>query len=132
MAGLTADRSKVKLCMLDTGLLFMLAFGRSSGAIKTKLKEIMDGKLSVNRGAFFENVVAQQLSSCGRDLFFHEFSEGKRRYEIDFLLASGEGLFPLEAKSSSSTRHRSLDVFCSAYSKRIDKCYVVWGKDLRH
>ncbi len=65
-------------------------------------------------------------------MFFHEFSEGKRRYEMDFLLASGEGLFPLEAKSSSSTRHRSLDVFCSAYSKRIGKFYVVWGKDLRH
>ena len=38
---------------------------------------------------------------------------------------------PLEVKSSSSTRHRSLDLFKDKYRSRIDRTYVIHGKDLR-
>ena len=130
LTGLTADRSKVKLYLLDTGLLFTLAFGKNTPRLEQTFKDILDGKMSINGGMFFENYVAQQLVSSGRDLFFHEFNVGRRKYEIDFLLPSAEGITPLEVKSSSSSRHKSLDEFRTIYKKRVDECIIVHKKDV--
>lgn len=130
MAGLTADRSKVKLYLLDTGLLFTLAFGKNTPSLEQTFKDILDGKMSVNGGMFFENYVAQQLVSSGRDLFFHEFKVGGKKYEIDFLLSTADGIIPVEVKSSSASRHKSLDEFCRIYEKRVDECIVIHKKDV--
>lgn len=127
--GLTADRSKVKLYLLDTGLLFTLAFGKNTPGLEHTFRDILDGKMSVNGGMFFENYVAQQLATAGRDLFFHEFKVGKKRFEIDFLLSSARGIIPVEVKSSSSVRHKSLDEFRAVYGKRIGDCIVIHKKD---
>lgn len=130
LTGLTADRSRVKLYLLDTGLLFTLAFGKNNPRLEQTFNDILDGKLSVNRGMFFENYVAQQLVSSGKDLFFHEFKVEKKRFEIDFLLSSGKGIVPVEVKSSNSSKHKSLDEFCRIYPKRVDCCIVIHKKDV--
>ncbi len=130
ITGLTADRSKVKLYLLDTGLLFTLAFGKNVPGMEQTFRDILDGKMSVNGGMFFENYVAQQLATASRDLFFHEFKVGKKKYEIDFLLSSAKGIIPVEVKSSSAVRHKSLDEFRSIYGKKIGDSIIVHKKDM--
>ena len=128
---LTADRSACKLYLLDTGLLFTLAFGSRSPKLNEAIEAIIGGKLSINEGMFFENSVAQQLRSLGYDLFFYTFEAGKSNYEIDFLIPGRKGIIPLEAKSSQSSSHKSLDLFRQRYSSQTEGSYVIHTKDLR-
>lgn len=131
--GLSEDVARVKCYLLDTGLLISLAFMKDRKALNEAYGLMLDGKLSVNRGMFFENVVSQELVSQGCDLWFTEFEkEGSgRKYEVDFILPDGSGIVPLEVKSSRSTIHSSLDKLMGKYRDRIGKAYVVHSKDLR-
>lgn len=131
--GLSEDVARVKCYLLDTGLLISLAFMKDRKALNEAYGLMLDGKLSVNRGMFFENAVSQELVSQGCDLWFTEFEkEGSgRKYEVDFILPDGSGIVPLEVKSSRSTIHSSLDKLMGKYRDRIGKAYVVHSKDLR-
>lgn len=131
--GVSEDVARVKCYLLDTGLLISLAFMKDRKALNEAYGLMLDGKLSVNRGMFFENVVSQELVSQGCDLWFTEFEkEGSgRKYEVDFILPDGSGIVPLEVKSSRSTIHSSLDKLMGKYRDRIGKAYVVHSKDLR-
>ncbi len=51
-------------------------------------------------------------------------------YEIDFLLSRGAKICPIEVKSSSHKSHKSLDEFCSKFSSRISRRYLIYTKDL--
>ncbi len=129
---LTADSSKIKLYLLDTGLLVSLAFGNNRKELEDTYKALIAGKLSINEGMFFENAVAQQLTSLGYDLMFHEFRiGGSQLYEVDFILPGTKGIVPLEAKPSASSRHKSLDLFMEKKRNRVEKAFVIHGKDLR-
>ena len=129
---LSADSSRIKLYLLDTGLLVSLAFGSDRKELEDTYKTLIAGKLSINEGMLFENAVAQQLAALGYDLMFHEFRiGGSQLYEVDFILPGTKGVIPLEVKSSSSSRHRSLDVFMEKKKDRIEKAFVIHGKDLR-
>ena len=129
--GLTADRSKLKLYFLDTGLLFSLAFEKNTEGLRQVFKEFLTSKVSLNSGMFFENSVAQQLVILGNDLYFYEFNSENKRYEIDFILPSGNGIDVIEVKSSISSKHKSLDIFRKKYSKRVKKSYIIHKKDFR-
>ncbi len=129
---LTAGSGRVKLYLLDTGLLMSLAFGNDRKELEKTCKALISGKLSINEGMFFENAVAQQLTALGHDLMFHEFRIGDSQlYEVDFILPGTKGVIPLEVKSSASSRHRSLDLFMEKRGDRVEKAFVVHGKDLR-
>lgn len=52
-------------------------------------------------------------------------------YEIDFLLSRGNGLHPIEVKSSGYKTHKSLDVFCEKFSNRVGERYLIYTKDYR-
>ena len=128
----TRDRSRTKLYMADTGLLLSLSFGNNDENLRAAYLSLLSGKLSINEGMFFENVAAQQLALTRRDLLFYEFRMGdSQMYEVDFILQGGRGIIPVEVKSSSSSRHKSLDLFMEKYGMRIEQAYVVHGKDLR-
>lgn len=128
---LTCDKSLSKLYFVDTGLLISLAFGKGNPHINDVYMDLIRGKLSINQGMFFENMVAQQLVAKGYKLMFHQFESDGNEYEVDFIIPGRRGIIPLEVKSSSSTRHRSLDLFKDKYRSRIDRTYVIHGKDLR-
>ncbi len=85
---LNEDPRRVKCYFLDTGLLISFAFGKESNVVEDVYNQLLDGKLSIDQGMFFENAVAQQLVSMGRDLWFTEFGENNsgNKYEVDFLL----------------------------------------------
>ena len=48
-------------------------------------------------------------------------------YEIDFLTSVGDKICPIEVKSGNYRTHRSLDVFCDKFSRRVKDKYVVYG-----
>ena len=61
------------------------------------------------------------------------YTEGDRKhpYGVDFIIPSGKKIVPIEVKSSISARHRSLNLFMEKYGSRVDRAYVIHGKDLR-
>lgn len=130
---LNIDDSDFKLYQADTGLLFTSAFMSNIGDIDEIYDSIFKGKLNINKGMFFENMVAQELVAAGRPLVFGKFEDtitGKQQ-EVDFIIADGGKIMPVEVKSAVSGRHASLDRFMEKYASRIDHAYVIHGKDFR-
>ena len=90
-----------------------------------------EGKLPVNLGYVYENLVAQMLVASGNKLFYHTWlKDEKHYYEVDFLLSIGAKLCPVEVKSSGYKAHASLDAFCLKYSSRIKDRFLIYTKDL--
>ena len=131
--GLNEDPRRVKCYFLDTGLLISFAFGKEPSVVEDVYDQLLDGNLSINQGMFFENAVAQQLVSLGRDLWFTEFGQDRsgKKYEVDFLLSVACKMVPIEVKSSKSTIHHSLDALLEKYPSRIGQAYVIHTGDLR-
>ena len=95
----------------------------------------MNGKLSLNEGMLYENVIAQMLVSKGRKLYFYtQYNLEKRRndIEIDFLLSNESKtnfkIFPLEVKSSKNYTTTSLTKFAEKFGKKIENQIIVHPK----
>ena len=135
---LTADETAFKCYMADTGLLVSHAFpaGKEVGEI---YKALQFGTVSVNRGMFVENVVAQQFCASGEELYYFTWKEeNKRPREIDFLLVRGFSdaagklrISPVEVKSSKSYSTVSLDDFKRRWAKRVGNEIVLHPKQLK-
>ena len=67
-----------------------------------------------------------------RGLVFIKFytEESDRIQEVDFLIADGKRVTPIEVKSSRSSEHVSLDRLMRKYPKMMDGPYVIHSKDL--
>lgn len=68
---LNKNDSKVKCYMGDTGLLVSHAFSESELQTNSLYKDIINGKLSLNKGMLYENVIAQMIVASGRKLYFY-------------------------------------------------------------
>lgn len=129
---LTADISKYKLYIGDTGLFVTLAFWDKEFTENIIYQKLLSDKLSANVGYVYENLVAQMLRASGNRLFYYTFpKDATHSYEIDFLLSRGNKLCPIEVKSSGYKTHASLDAFCQKYSDRVIHPYLVYTKDLQ-
>ena len=123
-----------KCYLLDTGLLMSLAFDNGILSMPEVYSAFTKGRLSINEGMLFENVVAQLLRSSGKDLHYVELKkkkDDKNVYEIDFILPKGKKITPVEVKSSTSSKHDSLDFFVEKYSKRIDGAIIVHPRNMK-
>jgi len=134
---LNEKRNFVKCYMGDTGLLLTHTFDENKEEQTNYYKELLSDKLSINKGMFFENIIAQMLVSNGHKLYFYtRYNEEKHRndIEIDFLLTTGnkvsQKLIPLEVKSSKSYKIESMKKFVEKYKDRIDKAYIIHPKNL--
>ncbi len=129
---LTRDPQRFKLYASDTGLFITLAFKDKDFTENTIYEKLLGDKLSVNLGYVYENMIAQMLRAAGKQLYYHTIStnEGKKYYEIDFVLPDQHKVTPIEVKSSGYKTHASLDAFCRKYSDRIQQRYVIYTKDL--
>lgn len=127
------DETAFKLYMADTGLLITSAFMSNSGDRDEIYKALVSGKLSINKGMFLENAVAQALVASGHNPGFGRFEDQieRKTYEVDFLIADSGRVIPIEVKSGQSAKHASLDRYIDRYGKWIDQAYVVHTKDLR-
>lgn len=127
---LTADRTRYKLFVSDTGLFVTLAFWDKDFTDNIIYQKLWADKLSTNLGYIYENVIAQMLRASGYELYYHTFQNtSNHNYEVDFLLSKSDKLVPIEVKSSGYKTHKSLDVFCEKYSSRIGERILLYTKD---
>ena len=127
------DTDRYKMFVGDTGLFVTLAFWDKPFTDNIIYEKLLSDKLSADLGYVYENVIAQMLKAAGHELYYYTFptESGKHNYEVDFLIADGDKVSPIEVKSSGYKAHASLDAFCKKFSSRIKNKYLVYTKDLR-
>lgn len=103
-----ADYSKFKVYLLDTGLLGAM-LNLPSATIMSP-----DEIFREYNGAFIENYVAQELTVQGLSPLFYWTS--KSDAEVDFLLQTENTIYPLEVKSGTSLKHKSLRSYADRYN----------------
>lgn len=134
-AGLAMTRNEeyFKMYASDTGLFVTLAFMDSDITENVIYDKLLNDKLSTNLGYVYENVIAQMLKATGKNLFYHTipYAEGKKYYEVDFVITDKHKISPIEVKSSGYKSHKSLDEFCTKFSDRIMNKYLIYTKDYK-
>lgn len=130
---LTKDEEYFKMYASDTGLFVTLVFKDSDITENDIYNKLLNDKLSTNLGYVYENIIAQMLRATGKNLYYHTipYAEGKKYYEIDFVLPDKHKISPIEVKSSGYKSHKSLDEFCCKYSDRIMNRYLIYTKDYK-
>jgi len=136
---LNRDNTSFKMYMGDTGLLISHAFDESGIVSEEIYKKLLFGKLEVNEGMIFENVVAQMLAANGKNLYFYSNqsrSDKESRMEIDFLIAkskitSRHNISPIEVKSGKNYTLSSLKKFQAKYNEQLNVLYVLHTDDFR-
>lgn len=118
---LNEQRNLFKLFLNDIGL---LASQYASG-IQMK---ILNDEISVNYGAVYENLVAQELAAHGfggTDHSIYYFSN-KRQGELDFIIEQDGKTVPIEVKSGKDyERHNALSNVIGNPDYAISKAYVL-------
>ncbi|MBE5925024.1 MAG: ATP-binding protein [Lachnospiraceae bacterium] len=134
---LNKNESYVKCYMGDTGLLVSLAFNENEITNQNLYKQILDGRLALNQGMLYENVISQMLVAKGRKLYFYSrYSEEKHRndIEMDFLLSNESKtnymINPIEVKFSKNYTTTSLLRFNELFGNRVDNRWIIHPKNL--
>lgn len=129
---LTKDLSSYKLYIADTGLFVTLMFIDRLATENEIYAKLLADKLPANLGYLYENLVAQMITSTGRELYYHTWEKkgSTHYYEIDFLISNGSKVSAIEVKSSGAGKHESLLEFRKKYSKNIKNSYIVSQKDI--
>lgn len=102
-----------KLVMLDVGLMH--------AALRIDAELIQEPDLlAIHRGAVAEQFAAQELLACGPpdrepELYFWSREQRNSQAEVDFLIASGSKVLPIEIKSGSSGTLKSLHLFLDSH-----------------
>lgn len=130
---LSSDHSEQKCYMADTGLLVTHAFMDGAFTDNELYKAILFDHLDINEGMIMENIVAQILRQNGHKLYFYSRNDNRHRenhMEIDFLIADGKKISPLEVKSAKYRSHASLDKFRKKFSKTVGMPYILYPNDV--
>lgn len=106
-----ADEPKVPLLLSKASNLFKL-FLNDVGLLAAQYGEgiqlkILNHETSINFGAIYENVAAQELAAHGYALYFYN---NKKWGEVDFLIEEKGEVIPIEIKSGK-------DYYCERRSK---------------
>jgi uncharacterized protein len=108
-----------KLFLSDIGLLTTI-YGKAC-----KLK-IVNNEKDINKGAVYEDVVAQELHTHGYPLYYYN---NKKKGELDFLIEYNGEILPIEVKSGKDyERHSALDKVIAVKEYGIKQAYV-FGSD---
>lgn len=134
---LNRDRNTMKLYMGDTGLLVSHAFDEAGLVREEVYNKLLLGKLEINEGMLFENIVAQMLVASGHKLYFYSNSsreDSQSRMEIDFLITAGKitsrhNVSPIEVKSGKRYKFSSLEKFKKKYNEQLGTPYVIHTAD---
>ena len=134
---LTETDACIKCYLGDTGLLVSHAFDENELLEDEVYKQIFAGKLGLNEGMLYENVIAQMLVANGHRLFFYtQYNDKKRRndIEIDFIISNNSKtkykIFPIEVKSSPQYSNASLIRFKEKYKSRIGGSYIIHPRNV--
>ena len=132
------DRTTMKIYMGDTGLLISHAFDENGLVDEEVYKKILLGKLEINEGMVFENIVAQMLTASGHKLYFYSNAsrnDKNMRMDIDFLITKGKvtsrhNISPIEVKSGKRYTFNSLKKFMDRYHEQLNTPYILHTSDL--
>ena len=112
------SKSLLKLYLSDVGILTCLLYGNNINAV---LKD----ERSVNLGAVYESVVAQELHAHGYTLHYYD---NKQKGEVDYLIDDYAHLsvLPIEVKSGKDyTVHSALDKFLTTPEYHVREAVVL-------
>ena len=111
-----------KLFLSDVGLLTTI-YGKAC-----KLK-IVSKEKDVNKGAVYENVVAQELHAHGYPLYYYN---SKKKGELDFVIEHAGRVLPIEVKSGKDyEKHSALDNVMAAHEYGIQEAYVFTNDNIK-
>lgn len=112
------SKNLLKLYMNDVGLLTNILYGININAV-------LRDERSVNLGAVYESVIAQELYAHGYSLHYYD---NKQKGEVDYLIDDYAHLtvLPLEIKSGKDyTVHSALDKFMATPEYHIQEAVVL-------
>lgn len=119
---LAETRNLFKLFSNDVGLLTC----QFANGIQVR---ILSGNISVNYGAIYENVVAQELLCHGIVPYYYN---SKKLGEIDFVISGADGVVPIEVKSGKDyERHNALRNVLQCETFGIKKAFVLCNGNVR-
>lgn len=111
-----------KLFLSDVGLLTSM-YGKAC-----KLK-IVSKEKDINKGAVYENVVAQELHAHGYPLYYYN---SKKYGELDFIIEHAGEALPIEVKSGKNyEKHSALDNVLSSRRYGIEEAYVFTSDNVK-
>ena len=111
-----------KLFISDVGLLTTI-YGKSC-----KLK-IVNKESDINKGAVFENVVAQELHTHGYPLYYYN---SKKFGEIDFIVEQNGKSLPIEVKSGKAyNKHSALNNLMNAKEYGIEEAFIFTNDNVK-
>lgn len=113
-----SGKNLLKLYMNDVGILTGIFFGNN-------IKAVMDDVPSINLGAVYETVVAQELKAHGFNLYYFD---NKKTGEVDYLIDDMLHLsvLPIEVKSGRDYQiHSALDKFLQVKEYNIQQAFVL-------
>lgn len=111
-----------KMFLSDVGLLTTI-YGKSC-----KLK-IVNGDKDINKGAVYENVVAQELHAHGYFLYYYN---SKKMGELDFVIEHNGQILPIEVKSGKDyEKHSALDNVMAVKEYDIGEAYIFTNDNVK-
>lgn len=119
------SKNLLKLYLSDVGLLTNLLYG-------TNINAVLRDERSVNLGAVYESVVAQELHAHGYTLHYYD---NKQKGEVDYLIDDYRKLtvLPLEIKSGKDYMvHSALDKFLATPEYHIHEAVVLSNEQRVH
>lgn len=121
------DEPKPPLKLSETRNLFKL-FSNDVGLLAAQYADgiqlkILTGDSSINIGAVYENVIAEELLSHGLTPYYYN---NKRRGEVDFVVSVGDKVMPIEVKSGKDYRnHAALNNLMADYPNTLYDAVVL-------
>lgn len=112
------SKNLLKLYMNDVGLLTNILYS-------TNINAVLKDERSVNLGAVYESVIAQELHAHGYTLHYYD---NKQKGEVDYLIDDYANLtvLPLEVKSGKDYKvHSALDKFLATPEYNIHEAVVL-------
>ena len=110
-------KNLLKLYMNDVGIFSGILY-------RNNIKPVLDDSVSVNLGALYETVVAQELKAHGFNLYYYD---NKQNGEVDYLIDDYDNMTvsPIEVKSGRDYKiHSAINKFISNKSYNVAKAYV--------
>lgn len=104
------DNTYFKIYMADVGLL------RKKSNVNYRTILNGDESFIQFKGAFSENYIMSELKSLGVSAYFWRT---KADAEVDFISDYKGVLFPIEVKSATNTKAKSLQLFCKRFSPKL-------------
>ncbi len=114
----SVQKNLLKLYLNDVGLLTLQLY-------QINLHAILNDERSINLGAVYENVVAQELKAHGHKLFYYD---NRQKGEVDFLVDnySELSITPIEVKSGKDyTIHSALNNLLSTKDYNVKSGIVL-------